>query len=568
MMADSLLDFLQTPDAQLGLALMAASGPTARPTGVGERIFGALQSVQGQHDAAMKRQLLKSQIDENTSQNKLREGQLARQARQDAYFLGDPSAASAAPAASGGAAQTSGGAPALPGSTLKAAIGAPAGTPNPSEGKFDEWSRNFGIPKDALVADYFTNGGKGIADMLMKRGTPDMQVTNGYAYDKNRVQPGFLPALNTSQDGKSTMTLVDPATGLPRVMATPGAVDAFSAFQNAAGHAQANWTPETVYAPNGQKVMVPRSAALAGAATPQQGPGYSSPGLAGGSTAAAASDQVFVLTSELSKAQAELQAAQQRGDAVGAARAQGDVHGLTRELQRLPGGAAAVRGGATPAAPAPLVASGNVVELSPTQQTANEAARVRAIDTAKADVGRDSARQAAQKMQGQIGAAADLAAQLLGKNPTGSGAGALADTALNFIGQPTKSGDAAQQLEALSGWMVANVPRMEGPQSNADVLNYQTMAGRIGDRSLPVSTRKAALETVKQLQAKYADLNAGVEAAVPATPAPSATNSVAPKGQIFDTLPPANASNRGRTIRDTATGQLLISNGLQWKPKE
>jgi hypothetical protein len=51
------------------------------------------------------------------------------------------------------------------------------------------------------------------------------------------------------------------------------------------------------------------------------------------------------------------------------------------------------------------------------------------------------------------------------------------------------------------------VPRMEGPQSNFDVANYQTMAGLIGDRTKPLKTRQGALAEVIKLQEKYKALN-------------------------------------------------------------
>jgi hypothetical protein len=44
---------------------------------------------------------------------------------------------------------------------------------------------------------------------------------------------------------------------------------------------------------------------------------------------------------------------------------------------------------------------------------------------------------------------------------------------------------------------------MEGPQSNFDVQNYMTMAGKIGDRTVPVKERLAALDQVRKLQQKY-----------------------------------------------------------------
>lgn len=38
-----------------------------------------------------------------------------------------------------------------------------------------------------------------------------------------------------------------------------------------------------------------------------------------------------------------------------------------------------------------------------------------------------------------------------------------------------------------------------------------------------------------------------------------------PGGGQLDTLPTANATNKGRKIRDTTTGKILVSNGMSWK---
>lgn len=107
----------------------------------------------------------------------------------------------------------------------------------------------------------------------------------------------------------------------------------------------------------------------------------------------------------------------------------------------------------------------------------------------------------------QLLTAAREAENLLGKNITQSGIGAGIDIAGRAVGISPESSQNAAKLEALSGWMVANVPRMEGPQSNYDVENYKTMAGKIGDRTVPVAERKAALQTVVTLQEKYKHLN-------------------------------------------------------------
>lgn len=90
---------------------------------------------------------------------------------------------------------------------------------------------------------------------------------------------------------------------------------------------------------------------------------------------------------------------------------------------------------------------------------------------------------------------------------TGSGVGAMVDALGRTVGVTSESATAAAQLETLAGWMVANVPRMEGPQSNFDVENYKTMAARVGNREIPIAERLAALDTLEMLQRKYSENN-------------------------------------------------------------
>ncbi len=132
---------------------------------------------------------------------------------------------------------------------------------------------------------------------------------------------------------------------------------------------------------------------------------------------------------------------------------------------------------------------------------------VTAEETAKAKVGQQTERTKNINTSNKFLSVAQQAKDLLDKNPTGSGIGAMADKAGRVVGISPESAQVASQLETVSGWLVANVPRMEGPQSNFDVENYKTMAGMIGDRTRPVSERKKALEAVMKLQEKYKSLN-------------------------------------------------------------
>lgn len=128
-----------------------------------------------------------------------------------------------------------------------------------------------------------------------------------------------------------------------------------------------------------------------------------------------------------------------------------------------------------------------------------------------AQAGAVAREESAAKKQASMSGINDILNQaeqiLLNSKPTGSGAGAMTDAVMGFAGVGTDSAAAADSLEAIGGALVAKMPRMEGPQSNYDVESYRVMAGRVGDRSLPVSRRLAALRTVRQLWAKYEHLN-------------------------------------------------------------
>lgn len=131
----------------------------------------------------------------------------------------------------------------------------------------------------------------------------------------------------------------------------------------------------------------------------------------------------------------------------------------------------------------------------------------KAQETAKADVAFETDKTKNVKTANKFLSVAQQAKDLLDKDPTGSGIGSAVDSAGRLFGISTDSSEVASQLETVSGWLVSNVPRMEGPQSNFDVDNYKTMAGMIGDRTRPVKERKAALDEVIKLQEKYKSLN-------------------------------------------------------------
>jgi hypothetical protein len=75
--------------------------------------------------------------------------------------------------------------------------------------------------------------------------------------------------------------------------------------------------------------------------------------------------------------------------------------------------------------------------------------------------------------------------------------------ATDAAGLPTNKSAADAQLQVISAGLTANVPRMEGPQSNTDLLEYKRAAANVADKNIPYQTRMKALETVISLNEKY-----------------------------------------------------------------
>jgi hypothetical protein len=111
----------------------------------------------------------------------------------------------------------------------------------------------------------------------------------------------------------------------------------------------------------------------------------------------------------------------------------------------------------------------------------------------------------------------DMADKLL-NDATGSRLGNAIDVGAGALGISTSGAQAGAQLKALEGALVSKMPKMSGPQSDKDVLLYRQMAAQIGDANLPIATRRAALNTVRQIQQKYA---AGSSSGPTAKPKPS-----------------------------------------------
>lgn len=247
-MKNGLLDFVATPEGQ-GLLSAAFGGLAGARRGqpinsLGRAGLAGLAGYSGAQDRALQAEESAFNRQFKTAQlTKMQEEMAATRARND--FLkglsGAPTAALGAGAEAGDVGPTN---------TNAARLGGmlPPGLQN--------------IPSAALQAEIALNGGKNIPEWMFKTGTPDMQVSNGYAYDKNTTQPGFMPQMSVSNDGKATQTTIGP-DGMPTVGAPRGALATYGAYLAAGEDAKAQRDLVTVPTSDGRVRTMPRSEALA-----------------------------------------------------------------------------------------------------------------------------------------------------------------------------------------------------------------------------------------------------------------------------------------------------------------
>ncbi len=100
-------------------------------------------------------------------------------------------------------------------------------------------------------------------------------------------------------------------------------------------------------------------------------------------------------------------------------------------------------------------------------------------------------------------------AEPLLKSSTGSWGGKGIDLLAGVFGATTEGRISAGKLRALEGMLVSKMPKMSGPQSDKDVAMYRQMAAEIGDDTVPYKRKQAALETVREIQERYAGMTPG-----------------------------------------------------------
>ena len=87
--------------------------------------------------------------------------------------------------------------------------------------------------------------------------------------------------------------------------------------------------------------------------------------------------------------------------------------------------------------------------------------------------------------------------------PTQSLGGSIIDAVGSVVGKTPQGAAQADRLKVIGGALVLAIPRMEGPQSDADSKLYREMAGKVGDETVTIQRRLAALDEVEKIYSKY-----------------------------------------------------------------
>ena len=350
-----LLDMFNSDDGMQAMGLLAAAAPSMAPQNFAGRLAQAGNTYKQLKEDQLKQQYIKSQINENAAQSDMRRQQLMLSQRtmdmqNNLLGIGNPQA-SPMPQF-----------PQMPGSIATAPTQQPMGStdatasvmplgsvPTPQQqatmaqmppappqvqSKLDELSTKYKIPVEALKYDVVFNGGKGIAEMVNKRGTPDMQVSGNYAYDKNKLQSGFMPSLNISTTGQASLVTPNADGSSASISAPQGALDTYRSYKDA----DAGKKPMKVYNPatgreeyTTEKAVVDAAGGLPSSATSPGAWQQANPGKSPMAAQSGDTDMQRVLPEALAQAKQRLSQAKTPEDIN---RATSDINGIQGEMKK------------------------------------------------------------------------------------------------------------------------------------------------------------------------------------------------------------------------------------------
>ena len=99
------------------------------------------------------------------------------------------------------------------------------------------------------------------------------------------------------------------------------------------------------------------------------------------------------------------------------------------------------------------------------------------------------------------------------RKATGSGIGAVVDYGASVVGATTKGAEANATLKLRASTLAGNMPRFEGPQSDADRKYYLEMAGDLANPSKTTKEKLLALKELRRIH-NLADTSGSVKSSV------------------------------------------------------
>lgn len=171
-------------------------------------------------------------------------------------------------------------------------------------------------------------------------------------------------------------------------------------------------------------------------------------------------------------------------------------------------------------------------------RTQSPAEQARAVDTAKAEVVQATDDKQKASKFGDFKSQLQIAKTLLNAGPTNSFIGSQADKVAGLVGYAPGGATIANELKTVGGWMMQNIPKAPGAQSDAELRDYKVAAGEVGDDTVPVARRLASLNTVEKLIGLWEDrVNKGVSAGVSAPQSGGATGDFSEKPKAKAPVP-------------------------------
>lgn len=195
------------------------------------------------------------------------------------------------------------------------------------------------------------------------------------------------------------------------------------------------------------------------------------------------------------------------GNVYGVDKRTGKVSNLTEPVGQTLSGEPAAPTGTTPTGEVPTVTTVTPrvgIKETPAQKSQREVGEQKAKEQAKVDV---EYADNQKKAKSAVDALTEAQTILESGKPTHSGIGTAVDKAAGFFGVSTTGAEADARLDSIAQNLVTRMPRLPGAASDRDVARMDEAIGKIGDGTLPIEVRLAAVKEAQKVLKGYYKLD-------------------------------------------------------------